>query len=306
MVEYNDICGCQDLPSQVSTSARSLNNYGNCIAVYPEESCSGEKTEISGGTNGLSQDLSQLGHFVRSVSACGNRASCVKLDASIFKFEIFMDKPIEEKAGEVKMGQVTKFFNNGSATLTQEYEAVQTVRETTIVKLSKSITEMRGHRVETSRSVDVSVSASIPIPETTLAVNIGVNVGFSATKGFGSGESEGESESSEYTNVEEKQFTTKQTFVVPPCVEYQVSSTVKVVENYPIIYDVYSKVTGEANGKRITAQEVEGRVDGMAFVGYFDEYTAIFKATETIIANVGFETLITAEGNDIEGCVAVP
>ncbi|CAL8136850.1 unnamed protein product [Orchesella dallaii] len=48
-VQYNDICGCTDLPYYAQGSIPSVNNHGNCIMIYKDEGCRGGSWNLRGG-----------------------------------------------------------------------------------------------------------------------------------------------------------------------------------------------------------------------------------------------------------------
>lgn len=324
VAEYYDICGCQDLPSQVSLKVTKLKNYGNCVTVYASGTCSGNETmDIPGGQNGYSQNLPQLGYYVRSLSACGTRRACVTLKSRITKFKLIPNPSraaAQSIAQNVDLGTKTYFYNNGSATLTQEYEAKRTVRETTTMKMSKTISSMSSFEVDAGAEVEVGTGEDEDEDECEeqrrngrraeeedkcedkdITIKLQGKLSGSLSKAY-STESPPETEEYSYTHEEETTFSVKQRFQVPPCVQYEVSSTISMVENYPVIYEVYAMITGESSGAKMTAEEVAGQVDEMTFVEYFDEYTAIFKRTETMTANLGVETIISGGGSDLPGC----
>lgn len=284
----------------MTTRLNKLNNFGNCISVYPNPTCSGDPVEIPGGQNGLSQNLPELGFFIRGVSACGVRRACVRLSSEIFKFEFELDtgKAAENiKSKMLDLATKTTFYNNGSATVFQEYEARKKVRESTTVSLSTSITKMHSS----------SVSSTVTSSTSETGFNLGIykqttKVTDTLKETYASQKSGTETESGSYTHEVESEFAVKQVIEVPPCVEYEIFSKVEVVENLPIIYDVYTKVTGESSGRRMTAEEVSNQVDELTFVEIIDEYTAVYKSRHSLMANIGVDTKISGEGKIIPGC----
>jgi len=292
LTEYTDVCGCQDLPTKVSTNATRLVNYGNCVKIFQTDTCGGASKELPAGVSPDSEDLSSFGYFVRSISACG---SCGKLASQIYKFELFFEEDEDELAGrarQVELAAKTTFFNNGSATVTQEYHASRTVRQSYTVTKSKSISSM------SSYGVSAGVSVGLGMKSGDYSASIGASVGGSLTKAYSESSSSGES----WTEEEEKTFAVTQTIQIPACVEYEVSSTVSIAENVPIRYELYTKVTGERGGRPMTCFEIQFNVPEMEFLEELDEYTCIYKTEQTMVASVGVDTFISGEGLNIPGC----
>lgn len=301
-MKYQDICGCQDLPSQVSTKAAKLNNYGNCIRAYPTDSCSGEYKDIPAGRNGLTENLPELGFYPRSLSACGSRRNCVRLASEVFKFVLLPDSEKSSVLSEpkkVNLATKTMFYNNGSATVIQEYEAVQKTKESSSIELTRSFYQM----TEVTVSGGVNGSAGVEGYDTnsTFGKVSGKASGY-LNMAYSASQESLNQETNTYSHEEEKEFAVRQSIEVPPCTRYEVSSVVEVVENYPMFYEVYAKVTGESGGEKLTAEDVSTLVDDLTFVEIYDEYTAVFKSTHSLVASVGVEAKISGEGSKIEGC----
>lgn len=247
----------------------------------------------------MSQSLPDLGYYVRGVSGCGNRRGCIKLSASIFKMVILEDKSraSESNEQEIDLAAKTTFYNNGSGTVFQEYEASRKIRESSTLEISKSITSMERHTVENGTTKSWGVEVSIP-----KIFNAAVNVANGIEKGYTTEKTETETETNTYTHEEENEFIVRQIIEIPPCAQYEVSSIVQMTENLPMLYEIYSKITGESSGKKMTADEVAVSVDDMTFVENLDEYTAVFKSTHSAVASVGVEATISGEGKPIPGC----
>lgn len=198
---------------------------------------------------------------------------------------------------QVELATRTTFHNNGSATVTQEYEARKSVTESTTFERSTSILMMDSYTVETSATIEAGIEAGPSF------VKVSAKVSATVTSAYTQTDSIEKTERSSYTHEETKEFAVKQTIAIPPCAQYEISSMVTMAENYPVRYEMYTRVTGMASGQRMTAEQVSQQVDDLTFVEYQDEYTAVFKSNHRIIANVGVDTFISGEGSDINGCL---
>lgn len=274
-----------------------MNNYGNCVKVYSTLDCSGSKfKEIPPGKSTDSDSLDKLEFIVRSISSCGTISSCVKLTSKVYKFDLDFPEPDKNTAKDVELAAKTSFYNNGSATVMQEYHKEKKITETFTVSRSNTIRQMESSTVEAGFETTVSSSFSF----------FGSSASVSATASLKSSytiETSSESTREEsYTHQEEKTFAITQQIQIPPCVEYVVNSMVSIIEKVPIPYWVYTKITGESGGIKMTAQEIRKHVEEMVFVEEYDNYTATFKSQHMLLASVGVDTWITGEGTNIENC----
>lgn len=293
----------------MATKLSWLKNHGNCVTAYSTDTCGGESTDIQAGQNDVSLDLEKLGYYVRSLSGCGTRRACVNLKAKIFKFKILSDNSKRSSVNQIASGSAelstkTTFYNNGSATVSQVYEAKKVIRESTTMGISGSFQKMETRSSEFGVSMEAEFSMGIPGAEDQDEANgkLSASVGAAIGMGFKNVVELGNGNSTSYTHEEEKVYAVKQTFQIPPCTEYDVFSTVTMVENYPIIYEVYTMITADSSGERLTAEQVKLQVDEMTFVEIHDEYTVIFKTAENIVANMGVETVINGKGRKISNC----
>ncbi|ODM89296.1 hypothetical protein Ocin01_17386 [Orchesella cincta] len=297
-VQYEDICGCTNLPYYAQFNISSLDNHGNCIMIYKDEDCRGGSWNLRGGKSIQSQNLSLINFdkSVRSINLCSDRQWCLKLNATLFKFELTSQDPTSPFAESeyVAMTSKTVLFNNGSATVTQEYIATKTISEQVTVTRDSSLTEMS--TVSTVDSVQTSTSVGFPFFFKQTTVRTLTNAYTFTTN---STSSEGE----EFTSEETREFSVSQKIEIPPCTRYEIDSFIKMTENFPVEYVLYTYVSGIHGEKRLTAQELRPKLISLEYVEDHDEYTVIAKSTNVLKANFGVEAVTDGSGEPIEGCV---
>ncbi|CAL8136852.1 unnamed protein product [Orchesella dallaii] len=110
-------------------------------------------------------------------------------------------------------------------------------------------------------------------------------------------------EGEEFVSQETREFSVSQKIEIPPCTRYEIDSFVKMQENFPIEYVLYTYVSGTYGGELLTAQELKSKLNSLEYVSDHDEYTVIAKSSNTLKANFGVEAVIDGTGASIEGCM---
>jgi len=113
--------------------------------VYKDEGCRGGSYKLRGGKSIQSQNLSLVNFDkgVKSIKLCDERPYCLRLNATLFKFELSSQGLATLADNEyVSMTSKTVLFNNGSATVTQEYTAKKTISEEIALRRDSSLSEM--------------------------------------------------------------------------------------------------------------------------------------------------------------------
>lgn len=308
VAEYKDICGCITLPEFTNRVTR-LDNHGNCINLYVSNfatppSCTGSYITLKGGASYLSENLRNLTYSstswkrIMAISPCSEELTkCMKLEATVIKFEINSDPASVNaisSASDISMSLTTTFRNNGTAIVAEEYSAKKSVIEATETSLMKNYTAMQNWSVETG--VTTEFSADIPlVSKATVTASL-----------------KSAYNSEEYVSIEEEEirrrevttdFSVNQKIEIGPCTLYNVNSFVRMVQNYPINYKVYSKVSGKVGRKKLSAGEIKLRLEGLEYLSDFDEYTVIVMGKGTMLMDFGMEAIIDGAGVPIvDGC----
>lgn len=221
----------------------------------------------------------------------------MKLEATVIKFEINSDPAYVNaisSASDISMSLTTTFRNNGTAIVAEEYSAKKSVIEATETSLMKNYTAMQNWSVETG--VTTEFSADIPlVSKATVTASL-----------------KSAYNSEEYVSIEEEEiirrevttdFSVNQKIEIGPCTLYNVNSFVRMVQNYPINYKVYSKVSGKVGRKKLSAGEIKLRLEGLEYLSDFDEYTVIVMGKGTMLMDFGMEAIIDGAGVPIvNGC----
>lgn len=289
------------MPNYVGTrQIQSINNHGNCIKLYENSSCVGKTIELPSGSSTKTRNLGiYFGVPTRSISSCDDHFACVQLEAKVIKFELTSSVSrarLLENAIDFELAAKTSFRNNGSATVTQEYQAMKKIVESTEISRSKGFTEMT--RVETGEETEWGVSAGLSFGPFSAGSTLRNRVYEAHTMERNSSYQESET----YFSQDEREFSVSQTIQISPCTLYEVSSVVKFVEKYPVNYVVTARVSGAYAGIRMTAEGIRERLTSMDYVEDYDEFTVVAKTYGTIIVDFGLETLIDGAGVPIQGC----
>lgn len=302
-MKYRDICSCVNLPtkSPYIANVTNIHNYGNCVILYDQVNCTGNKVQLLGGVSPQSLDISStLIPFIipsSSIGLCEHRPTCHTLNSTVFKFVINSDeKKVKEisTSSDQAMTAKTTFRNNGSAIQTQTYEAKTIIRE--IVEVTRVTKFSSTNTYSTVRSVTTEGHVGFMFFHTKITETLTEAYTVTNTSEDLYGET--------HIKDESREVVVRQELTIPPCSTYEVNSFITMVQHYPVDYDVYMYVGGMAKDRRLEASEVKERLtEGLSYVEDYDNYTVIAKGSGTILADLSMEAVIDGEGGPLEGCL---
>lgn len=289
------------MPNYVGTrQIMSINNHGNCVKLFEEKDCTGKTIELLGGSNAKTRNLAlYFGVPTRSISSCDDHFACLQLEAKIFKFELtstMSRASILENSLDFELAAKTTLKNNGSAVVTQEYQASKKIVESVEIARSSSLTEMT--RVYTEKETEWGVSAGLSYGPFSSSGTFKKRMFEAHTMERNSSHQESE----KYFAQDEREFSVSQTIQILPCTLYEVSSVVRFAEKFPVEYVLHARVSGAYAGLRMTAANLKDRLTSMEYVGDHDDFTVIAKTTGRMNVDFGVETVIDGEGIPMAGC----
>lgn len=277
---------------------RKIDNHGNCIMLHKDLDCKGENFELKGGQSAESENLGKLSQIFNSVSPCGNyEERCVSLSSTVTKFEIFTNATrinAESSSSNVALAAKTTFRNNGNAIVSQMYSAKKQLTDT--IETYRVETTSSFHDFQISAGIEFEMSGGIPLIEKT-KLTASLSASYEYQKNYSN------SDSTKHTTTINIEYEVNQRIKILPCTEYEVTSYVKLLENYPLQYEVYFEVSGVArDGTKLEADKLKERLGGLDYIETKDNYTVVAKGFGSMVCNMGLEAVISGEGKIIQGC----
>lgn len=356
---FKSVCTCQDISKHVNDLARwSINNYDTSMFAYFEQGCTSNTFEplwIPPGRSSYSMALGAFHQMNKSsdsiykilsvgpdLGSKNFKENCVKLFATITKFEINEDKWNYTQQNVDMTAYQTFFTNNDKVPVSQTFTASKTVKDSLSVDIGTTLSSMQSiqlknkFEVETkmirnqseNESGNISVKADISGSVSGLFKKLGVELGGSISGGGDYGNSTvtslsneegikeglmkayrnqgitGNSNSSGTTVENTKSFTVSHEITVAPCSEKVVHAYLKTVKNMLIEYRALVKITGNFTTRNMTATEVRQFMgDELQYAGDYDENMVLAYSTGTITADFVVASFMNLYGQNIGACV---
>ncbi|CAL8146400.1 unnamed protein product [Orchesella dallaii] len=253
MIQYRNMCGCENLPSLESTWS-SAKSYGNCFKAYKTKDCVAEPYYITG------TEIRHFGISWVSVEPCHYPISCRRFQSRIFNIEPITN--LLKMAGstlKIPVANKQTFINNGQTIEEYDYEATKEITETAQLELPKEFSHL--HLIDLDSSLTLNFDTNVPFIMNASAVfKVGLLKVLQARQ---TNVTEGLKFGIESRNL----FKVKEKLRFTSCSKYEIEPYVEIVKNAEIPLRIQFKLTPETN---FSGEISEIDMENFQNLGYFN------------------------------------